>query len=151
MNSYSWLQQKLHQFALSSQFTSEVPFDVESSFISSVNESDHHVFVAGLARSGTTILINSTYESGAFASPSYADMPFMLALNLQSKLAFNKKDASLLERAHGDGNKAPLEFPERFEEVFWKTFSETKPDYLKKFETYVNLVNLSYRKNRYLR
>jgi len=82
MNSYSRLQQKLHQFALSSQFTHEAPFDVESSFISSVSESDHHVFVAGLARSGTTILINSTYESGAFDSLSYADMPFILALNL---------------------------------------------------------------------
>ena len=150
MNNYSWLQQKLHQFSLSSQFMREVTFDVESSFISSVSESDEHVFVAGLARSGTTILLNSIYESGLFASLSYADMPFILAPNLWSKLAFNKKDTSLLERAHGDGIKVSLESPEAFEEVFWKTFSETKSDSLKKFETYVNLVNHSYRKKRYL-
>ena len=33
MNNYSWLQQRLHQFALSSQFIREVTFDVESSVI----------------------------------------------------------------------------------------------------------------------
>ena len=30
MNNYSWLQQKLHQFALSSQFMRETTFDVDS-------------------------------------------------------------------------------------------------------------------------
>ena len=150
MNNYSWLQQKLHQFALSSQFMREVTFDVESSFISSESDSGDHVFISGLARSGTTILLNSIYESGLFASLSYVDMPFILAPNLWAKLDFKKKDTSLFERAHGDGIKISLESPEAFEEVFWKTFSETKPDSLRKFETYVNLVNHSYRKKRYL-
>jgi hypothetical protein len=55
MNNYSWLQQKLHQFALSSKFMREVMFDVESSAISTNQTDDNHIFVAGLARSGTTI------------------------------------------------------------------------------------------------
>ena len=92
MNNYSWLQQKLHQFALSSKFMREVMFDVESSTISTNQTNDNHVFVAGLARSGTTILLNAIYKSNEFASLSYKDMPFVLAPNLWSKLSFNKKD-----------------------------------------------------------
>ena len=67
MNNYSWLQQKLHQFALSSKFMREVIFDVEDSAISPTQTDDNHVFVSGLARSGTTILLNAIYESNEFA------------------------------------------------------------------------------------
>tara|TARA_Y100001978_G_C23356593_1_gene274522 strand:- start:191 stop:337 length:147 start_codon:yes stop_codon:yes gene_type:complete len=35
MNNYSWLEQKLHEFALSSQFMREVTFDFENSNASS--------------------------------------------------------------------------------------------------------------------
>ena len=93
MNNYSWLQQKLHQIVLSSQFMREVTFDVESSAILKKQSTDNHIFVAGLARSGTTILLNALYESKEFASLSYQDMPFILAPNLWSKLSFSKKDS----------------------------------------------------------
>ena len=53
MNNYSWLQQKLHELALSSQFMRETTFDVETSLISNKETNDNHVFVSGLARSGT--------------------------------------------------------------------------------------------------
>ena len=89
MNNYSWLQQKLHQLALSSQFMREITFDVESSLILSNEIDDNHVFVAGLARSGTTTLLNALYKSNQFSSLSYQDMPFVLAPNLWSRLSFN--------------------------------------------------------------
>ena len=150
MNNYSWLQQKLHQLALSSQFMREVTFDVESSAISINQTNDNHVFVSGLARSGTTILLNAIYESDEFASLSYRDMPFVLAPNLWSKLSFNKKDIDLVERAHGDGIKVSSESPEAFEEVFWMTFNENDEDAQEKFKTYVQLINKKYQKERYL-
>ena len=128
MNNYSWLQQKLHQLALSSQFMREVTFDVEDSAITINQTDDNHVFVSGLARSGTTILLNTIYESDEFASLSYQDMPFVLAPNLWSKLSFSKQDIELLERAHGDGIKVSIESPEAFEEVFWMTFTEDDKD-----------------------
>ena len=59
MNNYSWLQKKLHQLALSSQFIRETTFDVESSLFCNEQKTDNDVFVAGLARSGTTILLNA--------------------------------------------------------------------------------------------
>ena len=92
MNNYSWLEQKLHQFALSSQFMREVTFDFESTNISPASETENHIFITGLARAGTTILLNALYKSNIFASPSYSDMPFVLAPNLWSKISFKKKE-----------------------------------------------------------
>mgnify|MGYP003319039763 CR=1 FL=1 len=124
MNNYSWLEQKLHKFALSSQFMREVTFDFENTNISLPRVNEDHVFIAGLARAGTTILLNALYESNIFGSLSYSDMPFVLAPNLWSKISFNKKNLELKERAHGDGIKVSTESPEAFEEVFWKTFAD---------------------------
>ena len=138
MNNYSWLEQKFHKFALSSQFMREVTFDFESKNISPSSETENHIFITGLARAGTTILLNALYKSNIFASLSYADMPFVLAPNLWSKISFIKKDLDLKERAHGDGIKVSKESPEAFEEVFWKTFAEENDDELEeKFRVYL--------------
>ena len=150
MNNYSWLQQKLHQIALSSKFMREAMFDVESSAITINQTNDNHVFVSGLARSGTTILLNAIYESNEFASLSYQDMPFILAPNLWSKLSLNKKTNDLVERAHGDDIKVSTESPEAFEEVFWMTFDVSDKNTKEKFKNYVQLINHKYQKRRYL-
>ena len=151
MNNYSWLEQKLHKFALSSQFMREVTFDFESTNIVPLSETGDHVFITGLARSGTTILLNALYKSNIFASLSYADMPFVLAPNLWSKISFKKKDLKFKERAHGDGIKVSTDSPEAFEEVFWKTFNEVDSDELEeKFRVYVGNIVHRYKKERYL-
>ncbi len=150
MNNYSWLQQKLHQLALSSQFMRETTFDLETSVISINQTNDNHVFVVGLARSGTTILLNALYESNQFSSLSYQDMPFVLAPNLWSKLSFNKEDINLTERAHGDGIKVSAFSPEAFEEVFWMTFDKDDINIKENFKKYVQLINHRYKKKRYL-
>jgi len=150
MNNYSWWQQKLHQFALSTRFMRNVTFDIESTLFA-VNESqDNHVFVAGLARSGTTILLNAIHKSDEFASLSYKDMPFVLAPNLWSKLFFQRQDADLIARAHGDGIKISYYSPEAFEEVFWMSFDEEDKETIEKFKKYVQRINHRYQKGRYL-
>ena len=151
MNNYSWLEQKLHELALSSQFMREITFEFESSKISSFNEKNNHVFITGLARSGTTILLNSLYKSNIFASLCYYDMPFVLAPNLWSKIYFNKGNLNFKERAHGDNIQISLESPEAFEEVFWKTFDKSeKEDLEEKFIIYVSNILKKYNKKRYL-
>ena len=151
MNNYSWLEKKLHKFALSSQFMREVTFDFENTNIALSNETGDHVFITGLARSGTTILLNALYKSNIFASLSYADMPFVLAPNLWSKIYFKRGDPELKDRAHGDGIKVSTESPEAFEEVFWKTFAEENDDELvEKFKVYVGNILYKYKKERYL-
>ncbi len=151
MNNYSWLEQKLHKFALSSQFMREVTFDFESTNLSLLCENDNHIFITGLARAGTTILLNALYKSNNFASLSYADMPFVLAPNLWSKFSFSKRDLEIKERAHGDGIKVSKQSPEAFEEVFWKTFAEEDLEELEdKFIVYVCNILHKYKKERYL-
>ena len=151
MNNYSWLEQKLHKFALSSQFMREVTFDFESTNLLSSSVSENHVFITGLARAGTTILLNALYESNNFASLTYADMPFVLAPNLWSKISLKRGDTELKERAHGDGIKVSTESPEAFEEVFWKTFYDEEFEELEdKFRAYVGNILYKYKKERYL-
>ena len=128
----------------------EVTYDAESSAISTNCIDDNHVFVSGLARSGTTILLNALHKSNEFASLSYQDMPFVLAPNLWSKLSLDKKDIDSIERAHGDGIKVSSESPEAFEEVFWMTFTQDDKDTQKKFKNYIELINHKYQRTRYL-
>ena len=149
MNNYSWIQQKLHSLALSSQIMREAAYDIESSTISHHDILGENVFVSGLARSGTTILLNAIYASREFASLSYADMPFILAPNIWSKINFNHQ-TELKERAHGDGILVNTESPEAFEEVFWKTFSDSDLETEIKFKKYVDLIKFKNKKNRYL-
>ena len=154
MNKYSWLQQKLHQFALSTQFMREATFDLENSFknISKHNheDNDNHIFISGLARSGTTILLNAIHKSCEFSSLTYRDMPFVLGPNFWSKLSLKKKPIKFSERAHGDGIKVSIDSPEAFEEVFWMTFNKEEDDCAEKFKSYIGLINQKYQKKRYL-
>ena len=150
MKNYSWLQQRLHHLALSSQIIREVAFEIENSFITPKESPDNNVFITGLARSGTTILLNAIHQSDEFASLSYRDMPFVLAPNLWSKLFFNAGHANSIERAHGDGIKVSTDSPEAFEEVFWMTFDQKSIDTKHKFKLYTQLINQKYNKNRYL-
>ena len=151
MNNYTWLEQKLHQIALSTQFMREAMFDVESTFVPSSPLIDDHIFIAGLARAGTTILLNALYKSDVFASLSYSDMPFVLAPNLWSKLNLKKKNTDFRERAHKDGIKVSTESPEAFVEVFWRTFVKESEENLEElFCEYVSNIIHKYKKRRYL-
>ena len=90
MNNYTAIQRFLHRSVLSSQFIREIIFDVEKSiFLKKDNNFyDNHVFIAGLARSGTTTLLNAIHQSKEFASLTYDDMPFILAPNFWDKVRF---------------------------------------------------------------
>ena len=95
MNNYNFLEKFLHKVVLSPQIIREVTFDIENSiFKHDYFKHDYfkqnHIFIAGLARSGTTILLNSIYKSDIFASLTYEDMPFILAPNLWSKISLKK-------------------------------------------------------------
>ena len=64
MNNYNWLQRNLHRFALSSTIVREAMFEIEKNLFFDDNFNNYdHVFIAGLARSGSTILLNSLHES----------------------------------------------------------------------------------------
>ncbi|RVU34033.1 sulfotransferase family protein [Hwanghaeella grinnelliae] len=126
MVEYSFLDRILHRIAL--QFTpiAELSFDIDQKAGDHNVEQDRytrHIFVSGLARAGTTILMRRIYASGAFCSLTYRNMPFVLAPKIWGKVAARSQgDDSLSERAHGDRILVGVDSPESLDEVFWRIF-----------------------------
>ena len=148
---YSLAEQTFHKAALSNNFLKTVCFDFEKSVFSlnkNISELEH-LFIAGLARSGTTALLNALYATDTFASLTYRDMPFLLCPNLWKALVRPKRQLNLQLRAHGDGIYVNDQSPEAFEEVFWNLKMD-ESHRIKNFRTYVGLICRSYKKTRYL-
>lgn len=123
----------LHQMVLGNPLVGEATFDLERLMYASKTHdvsAGKHVFVAGLARAGTTILMHKLYENGQFCSLTYRDMPFILAPNMWRVLTnFSRRKKEMQERSHGDGLKVDYDSPEALEEVFWRVFCGS--DYIK--------------------
>jgi hypothetical protein len=126
MSDYGLLSRLLHRLALGVPAIAEASFDAEQAFAGKqavAAQNGRHVFVAGLARSGTTVLMRSLFETGEFCSLTYRDMPFVLAPGLWSRITSSSRrhrEATL--RAHGDGVMVDFDSPEALEEVFWRIF-----------------------------
>jgi hypothetical protein len=126
MADYSPLDKLLHHLALGSPARVEMLHDLERSIFlkSAPSDEGRHVFVTGLARAGTTILMREIHCSGVFGSLTYADMPFVLAPNFWQRLsALGRKAKPRAERAHGDGIEVDINSPEALDEVYWRIFS----------------------------
>ena len=81
------------------------------------------VFVAGLPRAGTTLLLELIASLPGFASHTYRDMPFPLTPLLWDALSRRfRVRAEAIERAHGDGVPVGYDSPEAFEELIWRAF-----------------------------
>lgn len=83
---------------------------------------DKFLVVSGLARSGTTSLMNAIFESGSFASLSYSNMPFLLSPRSWKKL-YRPGTENSAERSHKDGILINLESNEALEEYFFKAIT----------------------------
>lgn len=125
-SAYSFMERALHHLALGSKAVGEMSFDMDHLFMDEVTavEAGPPVFVSGLARAGTTIVMRRLHETGRFRSLTYRDMPFVMAPNMWRKFSGNsKKDLALAERAHGDGLAVDADSPESLDEIFWRVFS----------------------------
>ncbi len=157
----------LHALALEHAFVAETWLDVEELLHGrNLPVVDHgaHVFVTGLARAGTTMLMRLLHASGRFASLSYRDMPFVLAPNLWASLTRrSRRDIPAQERAHGDGIVIDADSPEALDEVFWRVVCgagyirpsalsamEADGDAVDRFRRYVALILKRYGSDRYL-
>jgi len=122
---YGLLSRLLHRMALDSTIVAETCFDLEQSRLRADLESidQRPVFVSGLARAGTTVLMQTLHSSGEFRSLTYRDMPFVLMPCIWKNLSagFNK-EMQAKERAHGDSLLVDFDTPEAFEEIFWRIF-----------------------------
>src|SRR5690606_20720247 len=85
---------------------------------------DRPIYIAGLARSGSTILLEMLARHSDTATHRYRDFPIVPAPWAWSWFVdrAGKKEHVLAERAHRDRIKVSPESPEAFEEVLWMTF-----------------------------
>jgi hypothetical protein len=167
MTSYSNASKILHHLALNYSSLCQLQFDIERTVKKSALPAPTegaHVFVCGMARAGTTILMRSIFVSGEFASLTYRDMPFVLAPNLWASLQRGEqRHMEKVERAHGDGIQVGYDSPEALEEVYWRVHGGDKylladrlvphdvdEETLENFKAYVSLILTRYQKSRYL-
>ena len=103
MQNYSFFQRVLHDITLGNKLIKKSLYEIEKIFFLKKFEiqNEKHVFITGLPRSGTTILLNFLYSSNEFCSLKYLNMPFIMAPNLsrlfQKKISLLKNDFIKME------------------------------------------------------
>ncbi len=124
MMRHTWFDRALHRFALDSATFRRFWFRRECERNDGAfDPGRENVFIAGLARAGSTALLNVLYRSGAFASTTYAMMPFVMAPSMARVIArLPRTPVAPTERAHGDTITVGLDSPEALDAVFWSTF-----------------------------
>jgi hypothetical protein len=83
------------------------------------------IFVCGLARSGTTILLQELSQMPNVATHRYRDFPFLMTPWIWSRLVNWGRDSAerpATERPHQDRIRISAESPEAFEEPLWQFF-----------------------------
>ena len=124
---YSFLERLLHRLALQYRPIAEMSVDIDQMTVRadpSQVVSQRHVFVSGLARAGTTVLMRRFHATGQYRSLTYRDMPFVLAPNLWRRLSgLSRRDIGRSQRAHGDNLLVDADSPESLDEVFWRIFA----------------------------
>jgi hypothetical protein len=129
ISSYSELSQLLHRMALDNYFVAIRLFKKEVKLIpkKKLQISSNFIIISGLARAGTTSLMNDLAESDQLVSLNYANMPFILSPNLWKKI-YNPKSTKLKERSHKDGILIGHNSNEALEEFFFK--AKAKDSYI---------------------
>jgi hypothetical protein len=124
---YGFLDRLLHRLALGFPPVAEASFDMDQAMVRvdpAHVVAKRHVFVSGLARAGTSVLMRRFHATGRYRSLTYRDMPFVLAPNRWRRLSLmSRRDIAKSERAHGDDVLVDADSPESFDEVFWRIFS----------------------------
>jgi hypothetical protein len=160
-------ERKLQRIALGTRFVPELSFDLERQIYrrqAGELPVQQPIFVTGLARAGTSVIMRALHRSGGFAALTYRDLPFPLAPNLWARLSKPlRRELGATERAHGDGVLHDLDSPEAIEEMFWRHhegdrycradgLSPVAPreETIDDFVDYVRLVQLRYGRPRYL-
>ncbi|MBW3162948.1 sulfotransferase [Ferrimonas balearica] len=134
MAHYSVVERWMHKLVFAVPLLEETLKGMESTLYAEQWQQqtiDRPIFIAGLPRAGTTLLLELLGQHSDTTSYSYRDMPF-----IQSPVIWQRASRwftvpeSRRERMHGDGIEIGFDSPEAFEEVIWrKAFPEYyRPD-----------------------
>ena len=122
MGNYSFLDQILNKQFLGNNQLANYLYQriLNKNFSKDSLSKKQHIFITGLARSGSTAILNQLYESNQLCSFLYKHMPFILApklAHLASSLINDTKKKT--ERLHNDGLFIDNNSPECLDEIFW--------------------------------
>ena len=97
---------------------------MEAGLIDRPPKIDRPIYVTGLARSGTTILLEILARHPEVATHRYRDFPFLFTPYLWNRWLdlVPRGPEQPSERSHGDGIAVTSESPEAFEESLWMAF-----------------------------
>jgi Sulfotransferase family len=151
---YSNTDRFLHKFLLGSREIQRISFSIQRILEPHSVKPDRPVFITGMPRSGTTMLLNLIFATRQFESSRYRDLPFPLCPALSRRLnKFSSPKKSESERAHGDGIMISKDSPEAFEEIFWRNIGDHNPenDAIKYFSDYIaSIASSSLKRTRYI-
>ena len=87
------------------------------------------IFVCGLARSGSTILLECLAAHPDTVTHRYRDYPGVLAPVFWDRISTRlyTDHSAPIERAHGDGIAVTPDSPEAMEEMLWMEFYPAQP------------------------
>ena len=147
MNNYTSVDKIFHNFIFSSKLIQKSLYEIQSMLFKNEQnlEKKNHIFITGMPRSGSTVLLYYLYQSELFASLTYRDMPFVISPKLNF---FNKKKIEKKERLHKDGLRFDLDTPEALDNVFFNLFNDKEINL--ELENYILSVLTKYKKKRYL-
>lgn len=164
---YSFIEKSIHKIILDYDFVGEFLHEIENLFFKKHTDNlklKNHIFISGLARSGSTLILNLIYQLNNHSSFTYKDMPFIIAPNIWARFFKNSnKNTKLKKRAHNDYIKININSPESFDEIFWKLILKKKYvtkeyliptkitiDDLYKYNNLINLICFKNNKQQYL-
>ncbi len=125
---------------------------------------DRPIYVAGLARAGTTILLEMLSRHPIVATHQYRDFPGQFVPVWWNR-GLRKSSANPRERAHGDGLAVTESSPEAMEETLWMAFfrelhnsaannvldtESTNPAFEKFYRDHVRKLLLTRQRSRYV-
>ena len=119
------LNKFLYKLFLNNSNIQSLLFDLDKYFFRKKNCLKECVLITGLARSGTTILLDSIHKSGIYSSFTYENLPLIMAPNI-NKFFFNQESIEYHERAHNDGILINNKSPEEIDEYFWINMTDNR-------------------------
>lgn len=157
MSNYSLISKILHRQFLNNKEILDLSLK-KIKLKSSISDEYHHqnVFITGLARAGTTALLQSLDSTNIFGSLRYKYMPFILSPKLAEAFAIfsNKKFSKGIERIHNDGILIGSNSPECLDEIYWINTASCKFKFSNELKSYKvskdELKGFSFLINRYL-
>jgi hypothetical protein len=140
---YSGLDRFLHKLVLGSKVIQSTSFELQRLLAPKLPKPDRPVFIVGMARSGTTTLLNLLMETGEFESSRYRDLPLPLFPAFWRKIHKSFKLGQLpVQRAHDDGILVSPDSPEAFEEIYWQNIGNhlAEEELIESFSYYISSI-----------